>query len=402
MTESEPGTPPLSGIRVLDLSNLLAGPMTGMYLADFGADVIKVEHPEHGDELRRWGNSRNGVGLYWKVLNRNKRLVTLNLSVEAGRVLALRLAEHCDVVIEAFRPGTLDRWGLGYDTLRERNPGIIVAHVSGYGQSGPLSHRPGFGTIAEAFSGYAAVNGYADRPPLLPAFGLADSTTAVFTAFAIMLALRHRDHTGEGQEIDAALYEGLFTLIGPHVVDFDQLGVVQGRQGNRLPFVSPRTTFQTADGHWIAVAGSTQATFERIARGLEISDVIDDPRFADNGLRIRNADALEARLAEAIAARGLDEVLEIFDESAAPGGAALDVSEIFAHPHYAARENVTTVADDELGTIRMQNVVPRLTRSPGAIRHAGLTAGAHNHEIYGGLLGLSESELRELARAGVA
>jgi formyl-CoA transferase len=216
-----------------------------------------------------------------------------------------------------------------------------------------------------------------------------------------MLALRHRDQTGEGQEIDAALYEGLFTLVGTHVIDFDQLGIVQERQGNRLPFVSPRTTFQTSDGQWIAIAGSTQSTFERIARGLGIADVIGDPRFADNRLRIRNAEALEARLAEAIAAFTLEAVLEILDESAAPGGPALDISQIFEHPHYAARENIATVADDELGAIRMQNVVPRLSRSPGSIAHAGLKPGEHNGAVYGDLLGLSEPELRELAELGV-
>ena len=396
----EATTRPLDGVRVLDLSNLLAGPMTTMFLADFGADVIKVEHPEHGDELRGWGHSKDDVGLYFKVLNRNKRLVSLNLSRTRGRELAAELAAGCDVVVEAFRPGTMARWGLDYATLSERNPGLIMAHISGYGQTGPLSHRPGFGTIAEAFSGFAAITGYEDAP-LLPPFGLADASTAIFTAFGIVLALRQRDRTGDGQELDAALYEGLFTLLGPHVIDYDQLGIVARREGSRLAFVSPRNTFQTADGEWIAIAGSTQATFERLARGFGRGHLIDDPRFATNRRRMEHAEELEAELGEAIAAAPLEEVLRILDEAAAPGGPVLDAAGIFAHPHYAARENIVTLEDEELRQVRMQAVAPRLSRSPGCIEHPGRQRGADNAAVYGDLLGLSAAELEALRADGV-
>jgi formyl-CoA transferase len=393
---------PLAGVRVLDLSNLLAAPMATMYLADFGADVVKVEHPVRGDELRNWGLARDRVGLFYKMVNRNKRLVTLDLASERGRELCLRLAREVDVVVENFRPGTLRRWGLGPDELRAANPRLVVARVTGYGQTGPYAHRPGFGTLAEAFSGYAAMSGFADRPPLLPAFGLGDATTAIHVAFGIMLALYHRDaRGGEGQEVDAGLYEGLFTLLGSHVVDHDQLGVVPQRLGSRLPFVAPRNTYRTADGAWVAIAGATQATFERIARTLGIEHVLDDPDLADNRARVENVEKLDAEIQAAVERFPLAELLRLFDDAAAPVGPAYDVSQIFEDPHYAARGNVASVPDEELGELRMQSPVPRLTRTPGRIAHAAPPKGAHNREIYCGLLGLSEDELAELAAARV-
>lgn len=392
---------PLQGVRVLDLSNLLAAPMTTMHLADFGADVIKVEHPAKPDELRVWGRAKDDVGLYWKVVNRNKRLITLDLSHEKGRELALELARRSDVVVENFRPGTINRWGLGYDALSRENPGLVMAHISGYGQTGPYSHRSGFGTVADAFSGYAAITGHSDGPPLLASFGLSDAATSIFGAFAIMVALRHRDKTGEGQEIDAALYEALFTLIGPNVIDYDQLGAVQQRNGSRLPFVSPRNTFQTSDGQWIAIAGSTQATFERTARGLGIEHVIHDPRFATNRDRIANVDALEEELQRAISKRTRDEVLAILDESDAPGGPVYDIPQIFNDPHFRARRNMVSIPDEQLGVVQMQNVTPRLSKTPGRIAHTGMRHGEHNSEVYTDLLGLRAEELHDLSGLGV-
>jgi formyl-CoA transferase len=278
----------------------------------------------------------------------------------------------------------------------------VVARVTGYGQTGPYAHRPGFGTLAEAFSGYAAMSGFADRPPLLPAFGLGDATTAIHVAFGIMLALYHRDaRGGEGQEVDAGLYEGLFTLLGSHVVDHDQLGVVPQRLGSRLPFVAPRNTYRTADGAWVAIAGATQATFERIARTLGIEHVLDDPDLADNRARVENVEKLDAEIQAAVERFPLAELLRLFDDAAAPVGPAYDVSQIFEDPHYAARGNVASVPDEELGELRMQSPVPRLTRTPGRIAHAAPPKGAHNREIYCGLLGLSEDELAELAAARV-
>ena len=396
MSERDGGRP-LDGIRVLDLSNLLAAPMATMFLGDFGADVIKAEHPTRGDELRRWGHRKGDVGLFFKVLNRNKRTITLDLKSPRGQELVRELARQCDVVVESYRPGTLARWGIGHEQLREVNPGIVTLHVSGFGQTGPWSGRPGFGTLAEAFSGYAHITGFPDRPPLLPSFGLGDTSTAIFAAFAIMLALYERDaRGGTGQEIDLGLYEGLFTLLGPQVVDYDQLGIVQERNGSRLPFVAPRNTYETADGVWIAIAGSTQTTFERIAHALERPDLAEDPRFADNQSRIAHAEVLDAELQEAIGRFPLDELLEIFGRMGAPVGPVYDIAQIFEHEQFAARENVVAVPDAELGELRMQNVVPRLSGTPGRIAHAGPRLGEFNAEVYGGLLGLGEAELASL------
>ena len=393
---------PLAGIRVLDLSNLMAAPMATMYLGDFGADVIKTEHPERGDELRNWGRKKDGIGLFFKVANRNKRTITLNLSTPEGQDLARRLAAKVDVVVENYRPGTMERWGLGWDELSSANPGLVMARVTGYGQTGPYSQRPGFGTLAEAFSGYAAITGYADQPPLLPAFGLGDASTAIHTAYAIAIALLNRERNGgAGQFIDLGLYEGLFTLLGPHVIDYDQLGAVQERTGSRIPHVAPRNTYKTADGKWVAIAGATARTFERICEVLEIEDVLEDPRFASNQDRVANVEALDERIQTAIGALPLDDVLERFDEALAPVGPAHDIAGIFEDAQYRERGNIATVDDEELGPIRMQNVVPRLSETPGGIDHAGPRKGAYNDEVYGELLGLSADERERLAGDGV-
>ncbi|MEZ5098968.1 MAG: CoA transferase [Thermoleophilia bacterium] len=391
----------LEGVRVLDLSNLIAGPMTTMYLADFGADVIKAEHPERGDELRNWGRKKDGVGLFFKVVNRNKRTITLNLSTPEGQGLVRRLVPEVDVVVENYRPGTLERWGIGWDDLRALNPRLVMARVTGFGQTGPYRSRPGFGTLAEAYSGYAALSGWPDRPPLLPAFGLGDASTAIHGAYAIMVALYHRDAVGgEGQQIDLSLYEGLFTLLGPHVVDYDQLGVVAERTGSRIAHVAPRNTYQTADGRWMAIAGATQRTFERICQVLGIEDVLEDARFADNQARVANVEALDERIQAAFGRLTLEEAMERFGEAEAPVGPAHDVAGIFADPHYRERGSIASVADDELGTIRMQAPAPRLGGTPGRIEHAGPPRGAHNDEVYRGLLGLTDDELAALRERG--
>jgi len=381
------------------LSNVLAGPMTAMYLGDFGADVIKVEHPERGDELRRYAAGEEE--LFFKLINRNKKTITLNLKNEKGQELIRRLARDSDVVVENFRPGTLERWGIGFEELRAENPGLIMVRITAYGQTGPLSSQPGFGTLAEAFAGAAYISGYPDRPPLLPAFGLGDASTAIHAAFAVMLALYERvANDGDGQFIDLALYEGLFTLIGPHAVDYDQLGVVQERLGGHLPFLSPRNTFRTADDAWIAVSGGTQNTFERVAHALGLSDLLEDERFATNQLRIANVDALDEAIQEAVGQLQLAEVLARAREFEAPIGPAYNIGQIFEDEQYAARENLVSVEDDRFGSIRMQNVVPRLSGTPGEIAHAGKAIGADNREVYGGRLGLSDAEMRELAGDG--
>lgn len=394
----DPGTVPdgtLSDVRVVDIANFLAGPMVSMYLADFGAEVVKVEQSS-GDELRSWGRERDGVGLFHKMINRGKRSVTADLRTALGVEIVCRLVRDADVLVENFRPGTLERWGLGPERLHTENPRLVVVRISGFGQTGPYSTRPGFGTLAEAFSGYAHITGTADGPPLLPAFGLADATTALGAAFLTMVALHERNRSGSGQVIDLAIYEELLTLLGPQVVDYDQLGVVQGREGSRLPFTAPRNTYRTADDRWVAISGSAQSTFARICKALDHEDLVDDPRFVDNRSRVDHAELLDQILQTAISKLSFDELMRRFEAHEATVAPVHDVEQVCADPQIGARENLVAVFDEELGAdICMQNVVGKLSRTPGAIRWPGPRVGQHNREILVDELGFSADELRE-------
>ena len=387
----------LSGVRVADISNFLAAPMASMFLGDYGAEVIKVEHPSRGDEMRFWGENKNGVGLYYKVVNRNKKSVTADLRTPIGVEIVKRLVRTADVVIENYRPGTLEKWGLGYDVLSEVNPRIVMLRITGFGQTGPYSHKPGFGTLAEAFAGAAHITGFPDRPPLLPAFGLGDSTAGLAGAFLTMVALFERErHGGRGQVVEFAIYEPLLTLLGPQVVNYDQLGLVQERSGSRLPFTAPRNTYRTRDGKWVAIAGSAQSIFERICRALERPELIADPRFRDNRTRMENAAELDAQLQSAIERFDLDALIRCFEQHEAAVAPVNNVAQIFNDPHYAARQNITAVPDEELGgPLRMQNVVGNFSRTPGAIRRAGPRLGEHNREVLVEELGFSEAELKD-------
>ena len=386
---------PLDGVKVVDIANFLAGPIASMFLADFGADVVKVERPGTGDELRFWGNDKDGVGLMYKMVNRNKRSVTADLRTPLGVEIVKRLISDADIVIENYRKGTLERWGLGYDVLSEINPGLIMLRVTGFGQTGPNSHRPGFGTLAEGYSGYAYITGYPDRPPLLPGFGLADDSAGLMGAFLAMVALQYKNRSSKGQVIDMAIYEPLFTLLGPQVVDFDQLGLVQERNGSRLPFTAPRNTYRTKDDKWGSISGSAQSTFERMCEALKVTELVRDPRFLDNRLRIHNAIALDEALQAAIEKFDRDGLIDLFDEFDAAAAPCNSIAEIFKDPHYKARENIVSVEDEELGgPIRMQNVVGKLSRTPGAIRHAGPKLGSSNRSILIERLGFDEAELK--------
>ena len=387
----------LSGIRVADISNFLAAPMASMFLGDYGAEVVKVEHPSRGDEMRFWGENKKGVGLYYKVINRNKKSVTADLRTPIGVEIVKRLVRTADVVIENYRPGTLEKWGLGYDVLSEINSRLVMLRITGFGQTGPYSHKPGFGTLAEAFAGAAHITGFPDRPPLLPAFGLGDSTAGLAGAFLTMVALFERErHGGRGQVVEFAIYEPLLTLLGPQVVNYDQLGLVQERSGSRLPFTAPRNTYRTRDGKWVAIAGSAQSIFERICRALERPELIADPRFRDNRIRMENAAELDGELQSGIERFDLDALIRRFEQHEAAVAPVNNVAQIFADPHYAARQNITAVPDEELGgPLRMQNVVGNFSRTPGAIRRAGPRLGEHNREVLVEELGFSEAELKD-------
>ena len=391
----EPAAPkPMAGFKVLDISNFLAAPMCGMFLADFGAEVLKVERPGHGDEVRYWGENKDGVGLYYKVVARGKKSIELDLRTPFGAEVIKRLVADADVVLENYRTGTLEKWGLGWDVLSAINPGLVMVRVTGYGQTGPNRNRPGFGTLAEAYSGFVHVNGYPDRPPLLPGFGLADSTTGLMAAFLTSVALHEKRSSGRGQVIDLAIYETLLTLLGPQVVNFDQLGLVQERAGSRLPFTAPRNTYRTRDGLYVSMAGSAQSTFGRICDALGIAHVLTDPRFATNRARLVNAEALDVELQAGIERFDRTDLLERFvalDATAAPVNT---VADIMADPHIAARGNIVTLHDDELGgLLRMQDVVGKLSRTPGEISAPGPRLGQHNREVLIDRLGYTEADL---------
>jgi crotonobetainyl-CoA:carnitine CoA-transferase CaiB-like acyl-CoA transferase len=390
---------PLDGIRVIDAATLFAGPLAATMLADYGADVIKVEHPT-GDPARKYGARRDDVPLWWKVLARNKRAVTLNLSDAEGQRLFCELAAQADVVVENFRPGTLERWGLGYDVLSALNPRLVLVRVTGFGQFGPYSSRPGFGTLAEAMSGLAALTGEQDGPPLLPSFPLADTVAGLTAAFAIMTALKARERTGRGQVVDLAIIETMLAAMGAQVASYDQTGQVPVRTGNRSANNSPRGVYRTADGKWVALSTSAQSIAERVMRLVGRADLIDAPWFVNGAERARHADELDAAVGGWIAQRTRDEVLDEFERAEAAVAPIYDVTDVLRDPQYAALGSVVSVPDAELGAFRTHNVPFRLSDTPGAIRWGGPQRGAHNDEVFGAL-GLERPEIAALTERGV-
>ena len=390
---------PLEGIRVLDLSRMVAGGVAGMLLADFGADVVKVEQPGTGDPLRQW--TTDGQPMWWKVYGRNKRYITLNLKDSQGRALLQRLLPRFDVAIESFVPGTLESMELGWNVLSGWNPRLILARISGWGQTGPSSRRPGFGTLIEAASGFAAMNGEPDGSPIVPSFPMADMTSALYTVNAIMFALYHRDvNGGTGQVIDVALFESLFSVLGPLAAEYAASGRVRERNGSRSKNAGPRGCFRTSDGRFIAVSGSTPKMAERFLVSYGLGDLLADERFATNEARVRNGLELDAAIAGAIASRTLDENLEIINGNALTAVAVQTVVDIERDPHWQFRQLLRDVPTAK-GTVRMHNVVPRLSGTPGDISWAGGALGEHNRDIYGTELGLQRDDIVALEAAGV-
>jgi formyl-CoA transferase len=391
--------PALAGIRVLDIATLFAGPLAATLLADHGADVTKIEHPR-GDPVRSHGACKDGVGLWWKMLSRNKKAITLYLGSTEGQDIFRRMVADADVVIENFRPGTLERWGLGYEALAEINPRLVLARITGFGQVGPYAKRPGFGTLAEAMSGFAAITGRPDGPPTLPPFGLADGVSALTAAFGIMTALHAREHTGRGQVLDLAIIEPLITLLGPQAITYDQLGELQPRTGNRSVNNAPRNTYRTKDGGWVAVSTSAQSIAERVMRLVGHPEYVDEPWFASGSGRARHADELDAAVGSWIADRTRDEVIEAFEDAEAAVAPIYDMSDIFEDPQFQALGTITAVEDEELGTIRFQNVPFRLSDTPGAVRWPGPRKGRDTADVLS-RYGVGADELAALAARGV-
>ena len=390
---------PLEGVKVIDAATLFAGPLAATILGDFGAAVLKVEHPK-GDPSRSHGYAKDGIGLWWKMLGRNKRAVTLSMSTTEGAEIFKRLARDADVVIESFRPGTLERWGLSYEELSRENPGLVLARVTGFGQFGPYSNRPGFGTIAESMSGFAHVTGQPGGPPTLPPFGLADGIAALATACAVLMALLARDATGKGQVVDLAIIEPIFTVLGPQPIAYDQLGVIQERTGNRSNNNAPRNTYQTKDGKWVAISTSAQNIAERVMRLVGRPEFIEEPWFQKGSERAKHADELDEAVQRWISERTTEEVVEAFEEANAAITPIYNIEDIMQDPQYQALDSIITVNDPELGPIKMQNVLFRLSETPGEVKWSGPQLGEHNEEVYREL-GIDKKRLEKLKAEGV-
>lgn len=376
--------------------------MATTVLADYGADVIKIEHPSKGDPVRTHGPSKEGIPLWWASLSRNKKCIAINLGMSEGAELLKKLVLNADVLVENFRPGTFERWGIGPEVLHAINPRLIIARVTGFGQFGPYSNRPGFGTLAESMSGFAAITGLADGPPTLPPFGLADGIAALATAQAIMTAIFHRNtHGAENQVIDLAIIEPIFAILGPQPIVYDQLGQIQKRSGNRSVNNAPRNTYRTKDGKWVAVSTSAQSIAERVMQLVGHPEIVDEPWFATGSMRAQHADELDGYVGGWISERLLVEVIDAFEKAEAAIAPIYDISDVFEDPQFQALDTVTTVMDPDLGPVRMQNVLYRLSDSPGEIKWTGRKIGADTKEILSFQLDLGEREIEELRQRGV-
>jgi crotonobetainyl-CoA:carnitine CoA-transferase CaiB-like acyl-CoA transferase len=402
LTPPEHAPDALEGLRVIDAGTLLAGPVVASLMADFGADVIKIEHPR-GDPLRSLDSTDTGESLWWALASRNKRCVTVNLSHPRGQELAKRLLRDADVLVESFRPGTLERWNLAPETLHELNPRLIIVRTTGFGQTGPYSSLPGFGTIAEAMSGFAYVNGWPDRPPSLPPMPLADGVAALAACAVAMFAVWWRDHAGQGkgQVVDVSLLESLFWLLGPQATAYERHGVVPERIGNLLPFTAPRNVYPTSDGRWITLSASSTSIAARLMRVVGRADLVGEPWFDSNAGRAAHADELDAAVAGWVGERTAAEAISVLREAEAAAGPVYSIADIAGDQHYRERGTLVHVDDPALGPLLMQNMIARLSRTPGKIRHAGASLGEHNDEVITGELGLSADEIAELSQEGI-
>ena len=402
---------PLQGMKVLDLSIIVAGGTASSLLADFGADVVKVERPGSGDPLRNWGPFANGVSLWWKVHSRNKQSLTLDLGNPEGQALLLELARQADLLIEGFRPGTLERWNIGPDQLHEANPGLVILRYSGFGQTGPYRDRPGFGTIAECMSGYIAMTGFPETPPVLPPIPLADEIAGVFGAMAGMMALYRREvargsaeadsDQKAGQIIDLSLFEPLFRLCIPHIPMYDLLGIVRERVGNDFPDAAPRSLYQTGDNRWLGLSATSQSTWEALARAMGLSEHISDSRFTNNASRLENKDALNEILQQWLGSRPMDEILEQLVPAGGVVGPVYGSAQIVEDPHYQDRDDVVEVNDPEIGATLMPGIIPKFSETPGAVEHAGPRLGEHNAQVLGSWLGYDAQAVENLVERGV-
>ncbi len=389
---------PLDGVRVIDLSRLVAGNMLSLQLADQGAEVVKIEEPTRGDPLRAW--RVNGLSLYWKVYARNKKSLALNLRAEEGRALLRELVARSHVLIENFRPGTLEEMGLGPDVLHAANPQLVIVRISGFGQDGPYRERPGFGTLVEAMSGFAAKTGFEDRAPVLPPLALADMVAGLYGAYATMVALRIAEHGGPGQIIDLPLLDPIASILGPDAATFRVSGETPRRTGSRSSTTSPRNVWRTSDSRYVAISASMQTMAERLFRAIGRPDMIEDPRFRTNTDRVRNADACEAPIAAFIGARTLEENLRVFEQAEVTAAPVYEIDQFIEDPHVQQRGIVVEAPDAEAGSVLMHNVIPRLSATPGRLRSPAPAIGEHTREVLTAI-GCDADRIAELVQRGV-
>lgn len=395
----DPDAPaPLDGVRVIDLSRLVAGNMLSLQLADQGAEVIKIEDPKHGDPLRAW--RVKGLSLYWKVYGRNKKSLALNLRAEQGLAVLHDLLAKSDVLVENFRPGTLESMGLAPEVLHRANPKLVIVRVSGFGQDGPYKERPGFGTLVEAMSGFAAKTGFDDRAPVLPPLALADMVAGLYGAYATMVALRVVERGGAGQVIDLPLLDPIMSILGPDAAIFRVSGEKPRRTGSRSATTSPRNVWETADGRFVAISASMQTMAERLFRAIGRPDMIEDPRFRTNTDRVRNADACEAPIAAFIKARALAENLRVFEAAEVTAAPVYEIDQFIDDPHVQARGIVVEAPDEEAGSVLMHNVIPRLSGTPGRLRRPAPRIGQDTREVLGEI-GYDAARIAALAMGGV-
>lgn len=392
---------PLEGVRVIELSHMVMGPTCGLVLADLGAEVIKVEHPK-GDEVRNIGRFKDGEGLWWRVTSRNKRVIAADIGKPEGAEIVRRLAKSADVLIENFRPGRFASYGLDYASLSKANPGLVMLHISGYGQDGPYRHKPGMGTLAEAFSGFAMVTGEADRPPTLPQFPFADGVAAMMGAYAVMAALWSREKNGgHGDEIDLNLYEPMLALMGPMVIDYDQLGHIARRRGNRSTWSVPRNSYKTKDDKWVAVSSAANSIAIRMFRAIGRDDLADDPGLQTNPGRVKRLEECDGAIASWIAQHDLEYVLKRFEEYEVVAGPICDVEQLVNDPQVQFNKTIIEMPDPALGKVRLQNVIAHFRKQPGRIRWIGKNRiGADTDEVLAAI-GYSSEEIAALEAKGV-
>lgn len=396
---SKPSRGPLTGLTVVDVGMLFAGPLVGTLLADLGATVIKVEHPK-GDEVRRVGRFRDGEPLWWRVTARNKQLAAVDIRTPEGHEVLLRLIDKADILIENFRPGRMDEWGYGYDALSRRNPGLIMLHISGYGQTGPYRERPGMGTLAEAFSGFAHTMGPSDAPPSLPMFPIADGVAAITGAYAVLSALYARGRDGKGDEIDLSLYEPMLSLMGAMVIDYDQLDYVATRHGNRSNWSVPRNSYLTSDKRWVAISSAANSVAKRLFRAIGRPDLADDPDLATNPQRVKRIEECDSAIAEWVSERTQAEVLATFLEAEVVAGPIYDVGQIFDDPHVKARGTLAELNDPVLGKVRIQEVAPKFSRNKAAMRWLGKRDVGDDTAAILADLGYVASEIESMVASG--